>query len=140
LLSTADDATSVGCGQSGRRGDKSSAAADHPDFVFTLPFHVDSPLAVGVVCLAIAGLFAALLWSFERDIGPGRILKWYFARRFGAAGEEKSQRLGRVFLAGMLVAFGAASAFGLLVGTGLIKNGVPPKALTIEQFQELHRK
>jgi hypothetical protein len=108
--------------------------------LFKLPFHVDSPLAVGLITLAIALGFSALLWSYDRATSVGRALHWFFERRFGAGDRDKARRLGRVFLILMICAFAAIAAFGISVASGLIQNGDPPKLLNMDEFLQQHRR
>jgi hypothetical protein len=70
----------------------------------------------------------------------GRALSWFFERRFGAAGPDKARRLGRVALVLMVCIFAAMAAFGISVASGLIKNGDPPKPLTMEEFLQRQSK
>src|SRR5262245_61940236 len=105
--------------------------------MFKLPFHVDSPFAIGLITLVVALGFSALLWSYERATSIGRSLHWYFERRFGA---EKAPRLGRALLILMICCFTACAAFGISVASGLIQNGDPPKLLKMDEFLQRHRR
>jgi hypothetical protein len=105
-----------------------------------LPFHVDSPLASGISTLVFVILFAFLYWAYNRNvfrIGDG--LGWFFERRFSAFGPDKARRVGRGFLLAMAILFGSMALFGILVGTGVVKNGDPPKPPTIEEFLQQQR-
>jgi hypothetical protein len=108
--------------------------------MFQLPTHIDSPLGSGVFCLAVAFLFAGLLWAYDRHNRIGNVLSWFFERRFAIAGQENAQKFGRRLLVGMCFIFSAMAAFGLIVASGLIKNGDPPKPMTIDQFIQQKQK
>jgi len=108
--------------------------------MFQLPTHIDSPLASGVFALAVAFLFAGLLWAYDRNNRIGNGLRWFLERRFAVAGQEKARKLGRRCLVGICFIFSAMAAFGLIVASGLIKNGDPPKPMTIDQFIQQQRK
>ena len=101
--------------------------------MFKLPFHVDSPFAIGLITLAAALGFSAVLWSCDRANKVGRALHWYFERRFGA---EKAKRLGRALLIFMICSFAAYAVFGISVASGLIQNGDPSK----NGFLQRHRR
>jgi len=102
--------------------------------LFKLPFHIDSPLAIGLITLTIALGFFALLWSYDRMNSVGRAVYWFFERRFGAAGPDKARRLGRGSLVLMVCIFGAMAAFALSVSVGLLQNGEPPKPMKMDEF------
>jgi hypothetical protein len=107
--------------------------------LFKLPFHVDSPFAIGLITLAIALAFFALLLSYDRVPSVGRAMNWFFERRFGAAGPDKARKLGRGLLLAMICIFAAMAIFGISVSSGLIQNGDPPKPLTMDEFLQRKR-
>ena len=103
-----------------------------------LPFHVDSPLAMGFSTLALSLVVLFLLWAYGRDILVGKVLRWYFQRRFSSLGSEKANTVARRFLLFLTVVFGAVAVSGLILGSGLIENGDEPPALTLEEFLKNH--
>jgi hypothetical protein len=105
-----------------------------------LPFHVDSPLAAGLVTLSISVGFAFLLWAYPREMIVGRALRRYFQWHFFKLGPEKARNWGRVVLGALTMAFGACAMFGIAVGSGVIKNGDASRPLTTQEFLEKYSK
>jgi hypothetical protein len=107
--------------------------------VVELPFRIEHPVATQFFCLAVTGVLALLVWSFDQKNKIGRLLAWAFERRFDISGQERARTLGRSLLAAFMWLFAAMSAFGIFVNSGLIKNGDPPPRVTIDQFLRQHR-
>lgn len=108
--------------------------------IMKLNSHVDRPLAVGVITLVVALIFATL-WSMHRlNRGPvSRFIDAYFARRFAAFPPEKHRQVAQMFLLLMTAVIGLPSLFFLMVGVGIIENGPKPvpKIRSMEEFQIL---
>jgi hypothetical protein len=90
--------------------------------------------------LGVSLVVVFLLWAHGRDTTVGKALRWFFGRRFAIWGPEKAQKVGRAGLVFFLVVFSAFAIFGIVVGTGLVKNGDSPRTLTMDEFLEKHRK
>jgi nitric oxide reductase large subunit len=106
--------------------------------MFQLPFHVDYPLSSGVFALAVAAVFAVILWAYDRETSVARVLKLLFEWKFGAQGIEKAHRVGRWWLISMVSVFALMAAFGFIVASGLVRNGDPPQPLTLEELRAGH--
>ncbi len=102
--------------------------------MFQLPFRVDTPLAPLIPLLVIL----YLLWAYDRDTTFGQALKWLVRRKLAALDPDKAHRIGRGFLVVATLILASFSLFGIAVASGLIRNGDPPRALTMDEFLERH--
>jgi len=111
--------------------------------MFKLPFHLEGPLELGGTALALAVIVGILRWTYIRNVSIGRLLRWYFERRFrvgGVPNEERSYKAGWWLMTIFLATFLVMAAFGFFVASGLIKNGDPPPPVTVEEFLRQHTK
>jgi hypothetical protein len=105
-----------------------------------LPFHVDSPLVTGFAALTASLAMLYLTWAYDRETMVGKVLKRYFERKFSAFEHERAHKWGRTVLRLLAAIFAVFALFGIVVGSGLIQNGDPPRTLTMEEFLEKHKK
>jgi hypothetical protein len=108
--------------------------------MFQLPFHVDTPLFSGLIALGVASAFGMLLWAYDRETIVAKVLKLFLEWIYASKGIIRAHQIGRMMIISLIVTFGAVAAFGISVGSGLIKNGDPPRPLTMEEFLQKHRK
>jgi hypothetical protein len=104
-----------------------------------LPFYVDSPLADAAVALGVSLVFGYLYLAQHKNylrFGDG--LNWIFQRRFSAFAPERAIRIGRHLLLTMTAISGTMALFNILVCVGLLRNGDPPKPITMEEFMQRH--
>jgi hypothetical protein len=105
-----------------------------------LPFHVASPLVMGFAALAASLAMLYLTWAYDRETLVGKVLKWYFERRLRALDRERAHKWGRTVLRLLAAIFAVFALFGIVVGSGLIQNGDPPRTLTMDEFLKEHSK
>ncbi len=95
---------------------------------------------MGVFTLAAFLAMLYLTWVYDRETMVGKVLKRYFERRFSAFEQERAHKWGRTVLRLFTATLAAFALLGIVVGSGLIQNGDPPRRLTMEEFLEKHKK
>ena len=104
--------------------------------MFKLPFYIDSPLLVSGFTSTVA---IALLLYLQADRHNWRIaipFKRFCDLWAGALPTEQRYRRGSGLLIILMILFAINALFGLIVASGLVKNGDPQPTITMDQFNE----